>query len=242
VIRVNRGPEPVVVRRHAHAWLADLQAALKDLNRVTSDPKATAQAKKRAKDKVNKAQGKYNHPKIKQALLDMFCEKCAYCESPITHVTYGNIEHFYPKAQYADKTFEWENMLLACDICNNARHKGSKFPLDAQGRPLLIDPTDGVTDPVTHLIFSWNPLAGLAAIYGRDRRGQIVEQTFDFSGLRGRKALIKERSEYVKKLMVLLKYAQDGNAEALDILKEACQPDAPYAAFALTHIAPHINH
>ena len=243
MIRVNRTTKPQVLQRLGPKWLADLQASINELDRLEKDPQATKQTKRQAKNKVEKARQKYNHPEIKKALVGMFHGKCAYCESQITAVTYGHIEHFHPKSnsQYVDKTFEWENFLLSCDICNNPQHKGTKFPLAANNTPLLIDPTDGVTDPTTHLRFSWDAQAGLASIYGRDVRGQAVERIFDFNGVNGRKALIKARSEYVKKLMILLRYAQSGSVEALAILKEACQPDAPYTVFALLYIAPHIT-
>jgi uncharacterized protein (TIGR02646 family) len=60
-----------------------------------------------------------------------------------------DIEHFWPKAAYANRTFIWENMLLACAGCNRA--KGNRFPLDGSGIPLLIDPTS--EDPWDFLYF-----------------------------------------------------------------------------------------
>jgi len=60
-----------------------------------------------------------------------------------------DVEHFWPKSVYPTRTFDWLNLLLACAACNQA--KGSGFPLDAQGRPLLIDPT--AEDPWDYLFF-----------------------------------------------------------------------------------------
>jgi hypothetical protein len=110
---------------------------------------------------------------------------------------------------------------------------------------MLIDPTDGITEPNMHLLFSWDAYTGIASVYGRDERGKEVEQIFDLNGLNGRKELIKARSNYVKKLAALLKYAQIVNEEtikreAIQILKDASQSDAPYLAFVLTHITPYI--
>jgi hypothetical protein len=171
----------------------------------------------------------------------MFNGKCAYCESKITVVTYGAIEHFYPKSQYPDLTFTWKNLLLSCDKCNDANHKGTNFPLDdITGNPLLIDPTDGVTDPNTHLEFIWDEIAKLASVYGRDQRGTIVEHIFDLNGLRGRKELINHRSQYIKKLLALLRLAKQGDSEALSLLQEACQLGAEYYAFASIYILPHL--
>lgn len=243
MIRVNRTPKPQILQQLGANWLTNLRNALAEVDRLANDPQATEQAKKQAKVRMENAQKKYNHREIKTALVEMFFGKCAYCESPITTVTYGHIEHFYPKGNpnYVDKTFEWENLLLSCDICNDTQHKGTNFPIDVNGSPLLINPSDGITDPFVHLIFDWDAKTGLANIYGRDAQGKEVERIFDLNGLKGRTTLIKARSEYVRKLWTLLSYyTQTGNTEALAILRDACQPSAPYAVFALTYIASYI--
>jgi uncharacterized protein (TIGR02646 family) len=61
-------------------------------------------------------------------------ERCMYCLD--SHGT--DIEHFWPKAPYPDRMFQWPNMLLCCTECG--RFKGDRFPL-SEGQPLLIDPT-----------------------------------------------------------------------------------------------------
>ena len=213
MIPVTRISEPPVLAKNAARWLEALEL-------IQSNNKAT-------KAQINQAQNKYG--------------KCAYCESKITVVTYGAIKHFYPKSQYPDLTFTWENLLLSCDKCNDANHKGTNFPLDdITGNPLLIDPTDGVTDPNTHLKFVWDEMAKLASVYGRDQRGTIVEDIFDLNGLRGRKELINHRSQYIKKLLALLRLAKQGDSEALSLLQEACQLGAEYYAFASIYILPHL--
>lgn len=240
MIAVQRTSPPQILQKLGVRWLTTLRAATNDLAKVKNDPQSTKQDIRRAQRKKENAQNKYRHREIKNRLVEMFHGKCAYCESKITAITYGHIEHFYPKGTYVDKTFEWSNLLLACDICNDAGHKGTKFPLDSNATPLLIDPTDGITEPAEHLNFSWDAETYLASVYGRDERGQTVERIFDLNGVNGRKELIKHRSRYVKMLFACLKFAQLGNPEALAILQEACQADTQYSAFALEHIAPHI--
>ncbi len=66
-------------------------------------------------------------------------ERCMYCEDSRG----TDIEHFWPKEPYPEKSFKWVNLLWACAGCN--RVKGARFPLDSSGEPLLIDPT--ATDP-----------------------------------------------------------------------------------------------
>lgn len=227
MIRVTRTKEPNVLVSNAAHWLSELMAAM-------AEPAMT-------KYQLSKAANRYQHKQIKNALVTMFHGKCAYCESKITVVTYGSIEHFRPKSIYPELTFEWNNLLLSCDICNDIGHKGNRFPLDTNGNPLLLDPTDGVTDPTVHLEFSWDPVTKLASVYGRDERGKTVEEIFDLNGIRGRKELIAHRSNYLEKLHVLLKLSkQTGNPEAISLLKEACQVSAEYSAFALVHIYPYL--
>jgi uncharacterized protein (TIGR02646 family) len=224
LIPVTRSSKPAVLRKNAARWLSELKAFSTNSNA--------------SKDQIKKAQNKYRHNQIKDALVKMFYGKCAYCESKITVVTYGAIEHFFPKSAYIDLTFEWSNLLLSCDICNDPNHKGTNFPLDSNGNPLLINPSDGITDPNMHFEFAWDAVAGLASVYGRDQRGEIVETILDLNGIHGRQELIDYRSKYVKRLFALLRLAQSGDNEAIALLQEACNSSEEYSAFALIHIRP----
>ncbi len=104
---------------------------------------------------------------------DLFQGKCAYCE---TLVQSPVIRHFRP-LQFAEPSygidtthyytwlaFDWQNMLLVCDVCEKS--KTSLFPMQRGGRstylaryddireqeyPLLIDPC--FDDPRRHLQF-----------------------------------------------------------------------------------------
>lgn len=71
--------------------------------------------------------------------------RCMYCQD-----SRGvNIEHFWPKSAFPQRTFQWDNLILACSGCDI--RKGTRFPLDESGEPLLIDPT--AEDPWDHLYF-----------------------------------------------------------------------------------------
>ena len=71
-------------------------------------------------------------------------ERCMYCVD-----SHGcDIEHFWPKARYPKRAFQWTNLLLCCADCG--RLKGGQFPME-NGHPLLIDP--GAEDPWLHLDF-----------------------------------------------------------------------------------------
>lgn len=240
MIYIARTPLPTVLQKYEKLWLENLRKVIDELNVLQMDSSASRAQIRQVKRIKDQAEGKYNHREIKNALVAMFYGKCAYCESPIRIVAYGHIEHFCPKSHpyCLDKIFDWNNLLLSCEICNDAAHKGTRFPIDASGHILLINPTDPADSPERHLKVRWDNETGIASIYGVDDRGKETEQTFDLNGLRGRKELLMERSRYIKMLLALVKFAEQGDTQALALLREACQPDAPYLAFVRSIIAP----
>ncbi|HEY4108664.1 HNH endonuclease [Puia sp.] len=61
----------------------------------------------------------YADKSVRKALGKMFHGKCAYCESQITAIYSGDIEHFRPKGRgYYWLAADWENLLFACPFCN----------------------------------------------------------------------------------------------------------------------------
>jgi len=96
----------------------------------------------------------------KDQLLIETHNKCAYCESDITTVSYGDVEHYRPKSVYWWLAYVYDNYLASCAICNQ-RFKGKKFEflgpvspppnilststdaeLDAMAKVLIPDPLD----------------------------------------------------------------------------------------------------
>lgn len=118
----------------------------------------------------------YGHDDVKERLRQLQHDKCAFCESSFAHVSYGDVEHFRPKAAWIQEegdelerpgyywlAYEWENLFLSCQLCNQ-RFKRNLFPLVdpskrarthhddlKQEEPLLIDPARD--DPDEHLYF-----------------------------------------------------------------------------------------
>lgn len=165
MIKIYRGPEP--------AYLKSLEVV---------------KAKRFLKDSYERIKGRKSQERlrfdvrimneVKVDLLKMCNGKCAYCESEIVATSHGDIESFRPKSgargldiqEYAPMhywwlAYEWENLLIACQICNQ-KYKRDYFPLEdenlrapieAKGaellaeKPLLIDPT--LSDPGEHLEF-----------------------------------------------------------------------------------------
>jgi uncharacterized protein (TIGR02646 family) len=118
----------------------------------------------------------YGPQEVKDALRQAQHGKCAFCESRTDHVSYGDVEHYRPKAAVAQKegdpydrpgyywlAYEWHNLFFCCQLCNQ-RFKRNLFPLRDPGararshnddlnreQPLLIDPA--ATDPTLHVGF-----------------------------------------------------------------------------------------
>jgi len=69
----------------------------------------------------------YKHEKNKTALKNASFDKCMYCESIITDIDFGQVEHFRPKDEnkYPHLEFEWGNLGFVCPKCNNS--KNNKF-------------------------------------------------------------------------------------------------------------------
>lgn len=71
--------------------------------------------------------------------------RCAFCSDSRA----ADIEHFWPKSTYPERTYRFENLLLVCPECNRA--KLHRFPIDASGLPLLVNPS--ADDPWDVLYF-----------------------------------------------------------------------------------------
>jgi uncharacterized protein (TIGR02646 family) len=76
--------------------------------------KKTAKKEKR----TNETYTIYKEKTVREVLKKMCYGKCAYCESRITTIYNGDIEHFRPKGSYYWLAADWENLLFACPFCN----------------------------------------------------------------------------------------------------------------------------
>ncbi|UOQ50965.1 retron system putative HNH endonuclease [Hymenobacter cellulosivorans] len=157
--------------------------------------------------------GIYNDTTVKDQLRKDQHKKCCYCESLFTATSYGDVEHFRPKAGYQQEwegplhkpgyywlAYEWSNLFFSCQLCNQ-EYKGNYFPLRNQAaraqshaevlsleQPLLLDPTQD--DPEKHLTFVRDAIKGL------DDRGEESIRAFGLD----RPDLIKSRIEHLKGL------------------------------------------
>ncbi len=78
--------------------------------------------------RIQKSYTVYSDISVRKVLLKMFHGKCAYCESKITAIYNGDIEHFRPKGEIKEANpskpgyywlaADWDNLLFACPFCN----------------------------------------------------------------------------------------------------------------------------
>jgi len=162
--RLSKGPKPDILKEKCDEWTSELLAA------VASGTKPTDTVKNR-----------YRHADVKQAVIDETHGKCAYCESKIRHIAPGDIEHIVPKSKIPGMAFEWENLTLACDVCNG--NKGDTYNADPNHPENdLIDPY--VDDPILHLAFfrevivprTNSPRAFVTNSILKLSRGELVER------------------------------------------------------------------
>lgn len=205
MIAVTRSQKPAILVHKERDWLAALHEA------------ATEEAKE-------KATNKYRHSEIKRALNTLFHGKCAYCESKIKHVSYPHIEHYRPKSKFPNLTFTWDNLLLACGMCNSAKYKGDHFPETKDGGPYVNPCRD---DPNDHFDFVYNAQAKITSVYGKTPRGETTEQALGLN----RPDLRTYRNTQITRLAYIAAQAPyDPVAQSL--FDQAKRDDEEYAAFA----------
>jgi uncharacterized protein (TIGR02646 family) len=158
----------------------------------------------------------YASASVKEALKKAQHNKCCFCESRVTHVAFGDVEHFRPKKGYKQRprdelgrpgyywlAYQWTNLLFCCEVCNR-RQKQNLFPLQRPGRralchhhaiererPLFIDPA--AEDPAALIGFRGEyPYA-----IDDNRRGKA---TIDALGLATREELVEQRRIALRQL------------------------------------------
>jgi hypothetical protein len=133
------------------------------------------------------AQRDYKCPQNKDALKTASFDKCMYCESKISHVYYGDVEHIRPKSTYPHLEFVWENLGFVCAKCNG--EKADKY-----------DETNPFINP-----FDENPIEFLVAfgtfLFHRagNERGEVTIKEIGLN----RPHLLERRHERMKSLQNL---------------------------------------
>ncbi len=165
----------------------------------------------------------YGHADVKTALRTVQEDKCCFCEAKFTHVSYGDVEHYRPKKGWIqdDETlnrpgyywlaYDWDNLLLSCQICNQ-RYKKNFFPLldnskralshkhsIAEESPYFVKPD--IEDPENFIEFKEE----IPFPIDEDRRGQLTIEKLGLS----RETLNERRRERLALIRDLYNIAKD---------------------------------
>ena len=189
MIKIKKLPKPQILIEHAAEWTQQYCSQI-DLGEKPNDNLAS----------------KYNNPIIKDTLEKETYGKCAYCESKIKHVAYGDIEHIFPKTKRPDLYVEWDNLTLACEQCNRSGKRTYYDP-----KLPLINPY--IDQPEVHL----QDIGPLIMPVMYDERADITEKVLKLN----RPALIERRTERIKSVELLLRaWSKETNQAVKDMLKE----------------------
>lgn len=161
----------------------------------------------------------YRHADVKGPILVETSEKCAYCESHITHVYYGDVEHIEPKSSVPAGMFDYDNLTLACAICN-----GRKSNYYAPAAPILNPYQD---EPDDHLV-------GLGPLVWHRSGSQVGQRTVTLLDL-NREQLRERRMETLERVSALAdRYTHEPNGPVKStLLKQLRDEVAPEAEFAM---------
>lgn len=197
-------------------------------NKGKTERDALCAAYEQGERKFDFKSGVYGHETVKAALINMQHDKCCFCESKLTHISYGDVEHYRPKGGYKQNdseplqalgyywlAYDWNNLLLSCTLCNQ-QYKKNLFPLldkDKRARnhhddiseehPLLINPS--IVNPQEYIGFREEyPYAINHSVYG--------QTTINALGL-DREALNEKRRTELANLNILIELIKLANQQ-----------------------------
>ena len=149
--------------------------------------------KKEQENHQRRKEKKYNRPDVKKQLRRETHDKCAYCESRVTVVAHGDIEHVTPKSIEPELTFEWSNLTFACQICNQQK----------LGKTGISDPYQ---DTVYDFAFYASPL-----LAGRTEQARLTINELTLN----RVNLIGDRLGHLKMLNISLEAIENASSDRL---------------------------
>ena len=179
----------------------------------------------------------YASSQVKEELIRIQHGKCCFCESEFRAVSYGDVEHYRPKGGWIQNdeglntpgyywlAYEWSNLMLSCQICNQ-QFKRNYFPLvDNEKRalnhnyniddeePIFVHPVND--NPEDYIEFDKN----LPIAIGKNVRGQV---TIEKLGL-DRDVLNEKRLKTLDAIVLLCNLAKgmpETNAELREQFKQ----------------------
>lgn len=206
MIKLTKQPEPQILQENGAHWLQVLQDKI-----ASGEPPSDAE------------KSRYRHPEIKEALKIETHGKCAYCESHLLHIAFGDVEHISPKSLKLADTFRWDNLTLACDACNTYKRDAAN----------LIDPYKDAPDQ----FFKF--LGPMIYAYPQHVRGVLTAKQLRLN----RAELLESRNrrlEYISSILLTIRRETDPALRAVlvdDLLNNEAADQGEYSAFVRSFIA-----
>jgi 5-methylcytosine-specific restriction endonuclease McrA len=166
MIKLEKLEEPAILRDNVAVWTEEYLTAKRDATLTDT------------------IRYRYRQPAMKTAIRDETSEKCAYCESKITHTYPGDVEHILPTSEFPELVCSWSNLTLACGECN--RRKSNYYSREEP----LINPYDD--EPKDHLFAAGTLIFGKP---GNDK-GALAELKLELN----RAQLLERRHERINAL------------------------------------------
>ena len=149
---------------------------------------------------------------VKPLLMQLFRNKCAFCETYLPESPAATVEHFRPKLDVQDISgkrvfsrrpgyywlaYRWENLYIACHACS--QNKRNHFPIEGpraetpwdivKEQPFLLDPC--VDDPEMSLQFDED-----GKLLSLQPKGKVTIQLLGLN----RESLVTARAEEIRNL------------------------------------------
>lgn len=170
----------------------------------------------------------YKDPEIKKFLIDETAQKCVYCESKITHVYYGDVEHIIPKSVSPQLRFDYGNLTFACSVCNNK--KGA-----------YNDPANRLLNPyVDELNLHIRAVGPMVLRNPGSDRGLITQKRLDLN----RMSLVERRTERLESISSLLDQVARSTNPAVKLVlveqvRQECEADKEFSLVVRAFVASH---
>jgi hypothetical protein len=120
--------KPLVVKNYVqqkfHTNNPTRNQCLTELQRINAIAKANRSAGEKAFKKAMGGRVSDEYVKAGPALMFFLANYCSYCETVITQL--AEVEHVRPKSIITVSALKWDNFLLACGPCNNAKSNDPK--------------------------------------------------------------------------------------------------------------------
>src|SRR6478609_706765 len=189
MIKITKGPEPNILSINKVVWTAELMGYI---NAGTKVPDGIYT--------------RYNQLEIKKSLRSECNNKCMYCESPMSHISFEHIEHIKPEAKtkFPDLTYNWDNLGLACPVCNI--NKGDEYDPSLPIINLYIENPSDYIFALGHFLYH-KPA---------NQKGELTKRQLQLN----RPELLERRQERLESIIRLIdKYHSENNATLKKAIK-----------------------